>query len=54
VPILAIPPLVCPFWLLSEAYAECRIGSGYIAFIPFFMYSPEPFCLPDLFPAYRR
>jgi hypothetical protein len=52
-PILAIPPLICPFWLLSEAHAECRIGSGYTVFIPFFMYSPEPFCLPDLFPAYH-
>ena len=35
-PILAIPPLICPFWLLSEAHAECQIGSGYIAFMPFF------------------
>ena len=55
-PILAIPPLICPFWLLSEAHAECWIGSGYTVyfiFIPFFMYFPESFCLPDLFLAYH-
>jgi len=33
---------------------KCQISSGYIAFIPFFVYFPEPFCLSDLFPAYRR
>jgi hypothetical protein len=51
--ILAIPPFVTLLIAEDEA-RSAELVPGHTVFMLFFSYFPEPFCLPDLLPAYRR
>jgi hypothetical protein len=50
---VAILPFVTLLIAKDEAQSAELVQAILLSY-PFFVYSPEPFCLPDLFPTYRR